>query len=323
MNATAPRFAIERPVIKAALARRLGWLRGWRRSVLALGGVGFLAVVIVWALSGNGQNRAAAPSAPRNTEVAANGVVEGAGRELPLAPEAAGTLKAVFVQLHQDVPAGALLFELANDSQRAQVVLAEAELAAAQAQLTLAEADLARSQQMTRGSAVSKQEHDQVFYRVKTASAKKQEAEARLQLARAELAKTRVVAPVAGRILQIHKEAGVQIAPGGRGGEVDPVLHMANVSRRRARAFVEELDAGRIQVGQAATVTADGFPGREYSGRVVEVSGRMGGKNVPRSDGPGEYKDMYYREVVIELEGAEELTLGLRIQARIAGHSPR
>ncbi len=215
--------------------------------------------------------------------------------------------------MNQEVPAGALLFELANDSPQAQVALAEAELAAAQAQLQHAGADYQRHQNLVQQNAVSKADYENHLYRRLTNQARVREAEARLQLAQAELAKTRVRAPVAGRVLQIHKEPGVQVGPIGRG---EPVLRLADVSRRRVRAFVEELDAGRVQVGQAAVVTADGFPERECVGRVVEVAGRMG-KDAPESDAPGEYKDVYYREVLIELDGGLDLPLNLRVQVRI------
>jgi multidrug resistance efflux pump len=336
MNATASRFRIEPPVLNGTLtttspalpsriARRLAWLRClWIRPYakrVALAALGLAAASTAWfTLSGSGEHSARVKPLLANQPIAANGVVEGASRERPLAPEVAGTLKQIHVQVNQDVPAGALLFELANDSQQAQVALAEAELAAAQAQLDQAEADLIRAQQMLRGSAVAKHEYDQFFYRAKTTRAKKQEAEARLLVARAELAKTQVRAPVAGRVLQIHKEPGVQVGPTNLGSAGQPVLRLADVSRRRVRAFVEELDVGRVQLGQQASAAADGFPDREYLGQVVEIAGRMG-KDAPESDAPGEYKDVYYREVVIELDGARELPLNLRMQVRIAVHS--
>ncbi|MBL8796519.1 MAG: efflux RND transporter periplasmic adaptor subunit [Planctomycetia bacterium] len=330
MNATAPRFVAEPRVIKAIpaapqpVALRARWSQGWRWlpdggsrsrwSLLALVGVG-LAIAGVSGMSLGGRPSVVAPVG--NPQVAANGVVEGASRERPLTPEVAGTLKRMYVQVNQEVAAGALLFELQNDSQQAQVALAEAELAAAQAQLQHAGAEYQRHQGLVQQNAVSKADYENQLYRRITQQAHVREAEARLRLAQAELAKTQVRAPVAGRILQIYKEAGVLVGPAGRGGAGEPVLRLADMSRRRVRAFVEELNAGRVQAGQTAVVTADGFPGREYTGRVVEVADRMG-KDAPENDAPGEYKHVYYREVVIELEGARELPLMLPVQVKIA-----
>jgi len=302
-----------------------GW-RSWRprhgpawRTLLTLAGVG-LVCVVVWAIVPSSTHREGARSAVDGSDqVAANGVVEGASRERSLAPEVAGTLQAVHVQVNQGVPAGALLFELVNNSQRAQVAVAAAQLKVAEAQHEQAKTDCRRSQQIQRqhAGAISEQAVDADRCRLQVAQAKLEEARAQLQLAEAELAKTQVRAPVAGQVLQIHKEAGAQVGPAlGRGGPGEPLLRLADVSRRRVRAFVEELDVGRVAVGQRAVATADGFPGREYAGRVVELAGRMG-KDAPESDAPGEYKDVYYREVVVELDGGLELPLNLRVQVKI------
>ena len=41
------------------------------------------------------------------------------------------------------------------------------------------------------------------------------------------------------------------------------------------------------------------------------------GRRAPQTDSPGEYKDLYYREVIIEPEGADDLPLNYRVLARI------
>jgi multidrug resistance efflux pump len=142
-------------------------------------------------------------------------------------------------------------------------------------------------------------------------------AEARLRLAEAELAKTRLLAPCDGRILQVFAEPGEQAGP----NTPQPVLLLADLSKRRVRAFVEELDAARVAPGQRAEVTADGLPGRVFHGTVGLVMPRMGQRG-PQSDAPGEYKDLYYREALIDLDAGDELPINFRVQVRIyAGSS--
>jgi multidrug resistance efflux pump len=97
------------------------------------------------------------------------------------------------------------------------------------------------------------------------------------------------------------------------------VLLLADLSRRRVRAFVEELDVAKVRVGQKARVTADGLAGQEFAGTVAVVLPRMG-KRAPQSDAPGEYKDVYFREVLIELDHAQKLPTNLRVHVRI--HTP-
>jgi HlyD family secretion protein len=126
------------------------------------------------------------------------------------------------------------------------------------------------------------------------------------------LAKTRLLAPSDGKVLQVFAEQGQLASP----TSAQPVLIVADLSQRRVRTFVEELDVSRVEVGQSATVTADGLPGRSFAGKVAVVVPRMG-KRAPQSDSPNEMKDLYYREVLIDLAAADELPTNLRVQVRI------
>jgi multidrug resistance efflux pump len=137
-------------------------------------------------------------------------------------------------------------------------------------------------------------------------------AEARLRLSEAELAQTRLLAPSDGRILKVFAEPGEEAGP----STSQPVLLLADLSKRRVRAFVEELDAARVEVGQRAQVTADGLPGQIFDGTVALVLPRMGQRG-PTSDAPGEYKDLYYREALIDLDAGDELPIDFRVQVLI------
>jgi multidrug resistance efflux pump len=137
-------------------------------------------------------------------------------------------------------------------------------------------------------------------------------AEARLRLAEAELAKTRLLAPTAGRILRVYCEPGEVAGP----STTQPVLLLADLSMRRVRTFIEELDAARVKVGQRAVVTSDGLPGKQFAGTVSLTFPRMGRRGL-QTDAASEYKDIYFREALIDLDAGEELPLNLRVQARI------
>jgi hypothetical protein len=45
------------------------------------------------------------------------------------------------------------------------------------------------------------------------------------------------------------------------------------------------------------------------------------GKRAPQSDAPSEMKDIYYREVLIDLDAGEELPANLRVQVHIQARS--
>ncbi|MFL5245600.1 MAG: HlyD family secretion protein [Gemmataceae bacterium] len=147
---------------------------------------------------------------------------------------------------------------------------------------------------------------------VNAAKGRVESAQAKLRLAESELAKTRLVAPCNGTVLQVYAEPGEMAGP----TSVQPVLIMADLSKRRIRAFVEELDASRVKTGQRVTIDADALPGRELTGVVAITVPRMGKRSL-QSDAPGEYKDLYYRETLIDVDGQDDLPPNLRVRVLI------
>ena len=143
-------------------------------------------------------------------------------------------------------------------------------------------------------------------------------AEAKLHLAETDLAKTRLLARSPGLILQVHAELGELATP----TSAQPLVTMADLSHLRVRAFIEELDAGRVRVGQRAVITADGYPDQKFTGTASRLIPRMG-KRAPQTDQANEYKDMYYREVLIDLDSTTlDLPVNLRVQVRINADTP-
>jgi hypothetical protein len=63
-------------------------------------------------------------------------------------------------------------------------------------------------------------------------------------------------------------------------------------------------------------VTCDGLPGNEFRGIVREVLPRMGKRGL-KTDAPEEYKDVYFREVLIELAEGAGLLLNLEVRVQI------
>ena len=250
------------------------------------------------------------------------------------------------VQRHQVALASAELaiaeaeFERLRNGERPESrQAAAAQEQARRVQYQQAKADWERSRKLSERGNISPEEHDRAYFAMmraqadfEAATAERQlveaparadelaaaegrvaVAEAKLLLARAELEKTRLVAPCDGRILRVLAEPGELAGPIAR----EPVLLFADLAKCRVRAFVEELDVTQVCVGQAAEVTTDSLAGASFPGRVVLVAPRMG-KHAPQTDEPGEYKDLYFREIIIELDGpGDELPLNLRVQARI------
>lgn len=244
--------------------------------------------------------------------VTANGKAEGGREELEVRAEVGGTLARVLFRENQQAAPGDLLAELDNRAQKAELKQAQASLAVARVTAQQAEKELNRVRRA--GISVSLEQQDAFHFRNLIAQAQTHEADARLLRAEAELAKTQLRAPWPGRVLRVYMEPGALVGPTGR----QPILRFADLSRRRVRAFIEELDVFEVRKGQPATIAADGHRGKVWRGLVADLMPRMSNDAV-YSDAPGEYqgRDVNFREVLIDLEGGEDLPLNYRVRVQI------
>ena len=140
------------------------------------------------------------------------------------------------------------------------------------------------------------------------AEAELSRARARLEEARALLDKTSIRSPINGVVLRRHLRAGETAAEG------VPIVTVADLSRLRVRADVDEIDVGRVRLGQSAYVTAAAYRGRQFAGRVVRIGQMLGRKNF-RTGESSERVDTKVLEVLIELDGRPPLKTGLRVDA--------
>jgi ABC exporter DevB family membrane fusion protein len=127
--------------------------------------------------------------------------------------------------------------------------------------------------------------------------------------ARAMLEKTFIRSPLTGVVLRKHRRAGESVSD----SFDTPIVAVADSSRLRVRADVDETDIAKVRAGQRAYVTADAFGDRKFWGRVARVGQVLGRKNV-RTGEPTERVDTKILETLIDLEDAG-LPAGLRVNA--------
>ncbi|MGD9656652.1 MAG: HlyD family secretion protein [Methylocystis sp.] len=141
-------------------------------------------------------------------------------------------------------------------------------------------------------------------------------AAADVSLAEAMVEKTVVRSPIAGTILRRSRSAGEAVT------HVPPtaIAIVGNVRGLRVRADVDETDVGKIVPNQRVEVTADAFPNRRFGGKVFRISSRMGAKAV-QTGRPTDRVDAKALQVLIDLDPATNLPVGLRVDAYFLGHS--
>lgn len=137
-------------------------------------------------------------------------------------------------------------------------------------------------------------------------------AENRARALAARVGKCAVRAPQAGHVLRVHLQAGETVSA----LTPRPVVSLADLSRLRVRAEVDERDLGRVQLGQSVLVSADAFPEKQFAGRVASFGSLMGRKQVRTGD-PAEKSDRDVLEVLVDLQETDaRLVVGLRTTVR-------
>jgi multidrug resistance efflux pump len=232
-------------------------------------------------------------------------------------------VKHVFVCEGQRVKARQLLAELDSTECQLRVIAAETQLRIAQAErerLALAVRDSSAAPENGRTSHFS----DESRGRDTSANFSNNHEDCKIASARVELAQTllrqeqlmldknRLVAPVDGEILTVPFQPGEVVGP------IQPsdALLLANRDKIHVRAFVEELDALEVAVGETAVVMSAGTHNRQLHGTVISCSPYVAPK-FHRHSNPGERLDVRVREAIVEVREADFLLIGLPVEVFI------
>ena len=282
---------------------------------LGLVGVGAVAGTAARGLVSPTPAAAAAPAAtarPAASGVAAEGrVVAYPGAEVRVGAERGGRLVRVLVEEGDVVRKGQLLAEIESDELRAAIAEARARVAEAEAEARLAEANLARRRELAEQRIVAASDLDQATRDVETARARVETAKATVSRDEAVLAKSRIVAPISGTVVTRRVDAG-QMVEGG-----DQAFTVADLGRLRIEGEAHEGDAEAVVLGAEVTITADGYPGHAWRGRVEEVPDSVTLRRIKPQD-PSRPTDARVLAVKVAFAEPTPLKLGTTVDLRIA-----
>lgn len=99
-----------------------------------------------------------------------------------------------------------------------------------------------------------------------------QEARASLQEARDNLARTRLYAPISGRVVRLPVHEGEVAVPGTFSKETALLMTIADLSTILAKVQVDETDVVRLHLGDSVAVSIDAYPDTTFLGRVTKIS---------------------------------------------------
>jgi len=143
-------------------------------------------------------------------------------------------------------------------------VQADATRKLALAKMEQAEQDLQRAEKLIEKNLISQESFERIELSYKTARASYEQA---LDAYR----KTKIFAPISGKIMKVNVEEGETAVMGALnyGGTV--MMTIADLSKMIAVVKIDETDVPDVRVGEHAEVVADALPDSVYSGTVTKV----------------------------------------------------
>ncbi|MBE0624323.1 MAG: efflux RND transporter periplasmic adaptor subunit [Burkholderiales bacterium] len=156
------------------------------------------------------------------------------------------------------------LADLRRDYERKQMLLEKGFVSTADRDKALAVYNGAQEQVKTARAQLAVAEAQ-----AKNAEAVVRQRESQLAQARVDLARTIIRAPVDGVVIKRSVDAGQTVAASLQAPELFQIAQ--NLRDMQVEASIDEADVGRVKLGQSATFSVDSFPGRTFSGKVMQV----------------------------------------------------
>ena len=207
-----------------------------------------------------------------NLTVSANGVVQPINK-VEIRSKAGGQILALNFEEGSFVQKGDLLVIVDTTTTKNEYDQAKADLASSTQAVAQAENNARRSRELYEKKLISDQEADQSKVDLVRAQTSLVRAKAALSTAEDKLRDTRVLAPITGVILSRSVDLGQIIASAMSnvgGGTV--LATVADMEEVYVNTNVDEVDIGKVTVGQRAKVVADAYPEDSFMGEVLRIS---------------------------------------------------
>ncbi len=186
--------------------------------------------------------------------------------------KASGQITRMPVETGAQVKAGELLVQVDTRDVKNQYDQAAADLRSAQASLEVARSQMKRSEELYKTRIITTQEYETAQLQLTQAQGAIVRATTNVDLAKQRLEDATVIAPVNGTIIDKPVSLGQVIASAtGSVSGGTTLLKMADLTKVRVRALVNETDIGNVRPGQSTRVTVDAYPERPFQGVVEKI----------------------------------------------------
>ena len=209
-------------------------------------------------------------------------------RYLELTIEASGSVEAISTIEIKSKASGEILYlgaEVGDKVQKGDVLAridqrtpsntlsqAEADIGVSKVKLDNAASQLERGKQLHKSNGISDKAFEDIQELHASAKAQLVRAEVYLENARIALEDTLVRSPVKGKIITRAAEVGTVItSPTAAVGGGTLLMRMADLNKVRVRSYVDEVDIGKISIGQEAALRVSSYKDKKFVGYISKI----------------------------------------------------
>ena len=209
-------------------------------------------------------------------------------KELELTVEASGTVEAISSIEIKSKASGEILFlgaEIGDFIKKGEVLAridqrtpqnnleqASADLDVAKVRLANAESQFLRSEKLHKEGSISDKAFEDAQEAFSSAKSQYVRSNVFLENAKISLDDTLVRSPIDGTIISRAAEVGQVItSPTSAVGGGTLLMEMADLNKVRVRALIDEIDIGKINIGQEVTLGVSAYRDRKFTGVVSKI----------------------------------------------------
>lgn len=214
-------------------------------------------------------------------------------RTADIIPEITGVVTHVYVDHNSDVTENQILAQIDPSDFELRLNEAEATLLKANADYELSRNIYNSNKKLYDKDLISKEELNNSKVKYSSTLASKEQAQVNLEIAKTELENTRLISPLKGTVIGRNIVEGQTVT---KGQERPPLFTIAgNLDKMIVIASVNEIDIGKLAVGNTCEFVTDAYPNEKFSGQVTQIISE------PKTD-----NNLVTYDVLIEFENKDK-----------------
>ena len=206
-----------------------------------------------------------------DVSIEASGAIE-AISSVEIKSKASGEVLFLGAEVGDSVNKGSTLAQIDQRTANNIVDQTLSDLEAAKVRLVNAESQHERGKELHKNSSISDKDFEDIKENYAQAKSTVVRTEVSFENAKISLDDTLVKSPISGTIISRPVEVGQVISsPTSAFGEGSILMTMADLSKVRVRALVDEIDVGKVRLGQSVSIKVAAYRDKEFIGTVTKI----------------------------------------------------